>query len=278
MSQVLSINSSLAFGHVGHEAAAFALRRLGHEVWCLPTVQFSNHPGHGGYRGGPVPPARLANLLRGMAERHLLDHCAALHSGYLGHADVADIVLAARRQVPKGALYCCDPVMGDDGKAYVADDIIEGLRQRLVPVADIVTPNRFELGLLTGLPVANLGEAVAAARALLSLGPSLVVCTSAAVEDGEILSFALTAAGGWLVRAPRVDKPPHGIGDAFTAIFLGRYLERPDPARALALATASIAGLLAWPSETIAGELAIVPGQAEIAAPSVEIEVETLAP
>ena len=179
---VLSIQSEVAYGHVGNSAATLPLQRLGFDVLPINTVQLAHHPGHGTWCGHKVEPERIAAILKGVEQRGALPRCDALLSGYLGDAAVADIVLdglAALRAVRPDALFQCDPVIGDDAAGvFVSAGIPEAMRERLVPAADIVTPNRFELELLTGQPVATLSDARRAAAALRALGPKLVVATS----------------------------------------------------------------------------------------------------
>jgi pyridoxine kinase len=275
MASILSINSQVAFGHVGAEAAAFALRRLGHDVSLIPTVQLSNHPGHGGYRGGPVPLSRAKNLLDGILERDLLNDCAAIHSGYLGAGEMAEVITHARENLPD-ALYCCDPVMGDGDQLYVGEDVADAIYQTLVPIADIVTPNAFELSLLTGMTIKNLEAALKASRALLSAGPEIVVCTSAAMEIDRIATIVVTASEAWVAWTPKIDKPPHGTGDAFAALFLGRYLMTGNVGHSLSLATASVQGLIAAGAGQVLKDIAIIQGQSEISDPSVDVIIETL--
>ncbi len=275
MAKILSITSEVAFGHVGAQASTFALNRLGHEVCLIPTVQFSNHPGHQGYQGGPVAPRRMAELLDGMLERGLLDDCAAIHSGYLGSRAAADLVLKAGRALPN-AIYCCDPVMGDDGEAYLPTEVIEALRQQLVPRADLITPNAFELSLLSGRAVHDLFDAAAAAVQVLDMGPSLVLCTSAHVEDGRIATIAVTAEGGFVAWSPYLAETPHGAGDAFAALFLGRYLELGEVQGALELTVASLQGLLEAGRPGDTKDIAIIAGQDEITSPSLNVQVEAI--
>lgn len=275
MASILSINSQVAFGHVGAEAAAFALRRLGHEVSLIPTVQFSNHPGHSGYRGGPVPLSRAKNLLIGMLERDLLDNCAAIHSGYLGAGEMAEVIVHARENLP-ATLYCCDPVMGDSGQLYVGEDVADAIYQRLVPIADIVTPNAFELSLLTGMTIKYLEDALKASRALLTAGPQIVVCTSAVMEVDRIATMVVTASEAWVAWTPRIDNPPHGTGDTFAALFLGRYLMTENVGNSLSLATASVQGLINAGAGGPLKDIAIIKGQHEISDPRIDVIIETL--
>src|SRR5271168_4549251 len=151
---VLSIQSSVAFGHVGNAAAVFPLQCLGHEVWPIDTVRFSNHPGHGQFRGRITPPAELAELLDGLQTLGLFARTDAVLSGYLGDPGTAELVartVEAVKRANPAALYLCDPVMGDGDRLFVKPEIPDLMRDRLVPLADIVTPNCFELDLLTGI-------------------------------------------------------------------------------------------------------------------------------
>src|ERR1700722_9823367 len=151
---VLSIQSTVASGHVGNAAAVFPLQCLGHEVWPIDTVRFSNHPGHGRFRGTVTPPDEVAALLQGMEELGLFARADAVLSGYLGDPGTAAVVAGAVEAVKRAnpaALYLCDPVMGDGGQLFVDPAIPDLMRDRLIPLADIVTPNGFELGLLTGI-------------------------------------------------------------------------------------------------------------------------------
>src|SRR5260370_3341063 len=182
MTTVLSIQSWVACGNVGKAAALFPLQRLGCEAWSLNTVAFSNHTGYERWRGDIVPAGEIASLFEGIAELGVLSRCDAVLSGYLGDADTGlvllDIVTRVKRADPR-ALFACDPVMGDVGPGwYVRAGIPEFFRDRAMAVADIATPNRFELEWLTGSPIGTLAEAGAAAAALRQQGPDIVLVTS----------------------------------------------------------------------------------------------------
>ncbi len=174
---VLSIQSAVAYGHVGNSAAVLPLQRLGFDVFPVPTVLLAHHPGQGrGWRGHKVEPERIEEILDGLAARGAFARCAAVLSGYLGDAAVGGLVLealAAVRAARPDALYLCDPVIGDDASGvFVSAGIPEVMRERLLPAADILTPNRFELARLSGRPVENLTDAQAAAAALRARGPA----------------------------------------------------------------------------------------------------------
>ncbi len=282
---ILSIQSHVAYGHVGNSAAVFPLQRLGFEVWPVHTVQFSNHAGYDGLSGEAFPARHVRDVIEGMAARGALGSCDAVLSGYLGEAAVGAAVLDALARVRAGnpaALYACDPVMGDGGKGlYVPDDIPAFLRERALPAADIVTPNVFELERLTGGRIAKLDDAIAAGRAVLARGPSVVLVTSlrhAETAPDEIEILAVAAEGTWRVTTPFLEFaiPPNGAGDALAALFLGHYLKTSDCAKALEAAVAAVFAVIAATFEAGTRELQLIAAQDEIAAPKRRFKVERL--
>jgi len=228
---ILSIQSWVAYGHVGNSAAMFPLQRLGHEVWAVNTVQFSNHTGYGGFRGRVFPAELVREVVGGIADRGLLPRCDAVLSGYLGDASTGDAVLEAARAVkaanPK-ALYCCDPVIGDiDSGVYVREGITEFMRERAVPAADIVTPNHFELQLLAGRAARSLDEIQGAIDRVHALGPRTVMVTSVEAADTPVDAIDLLVSGPegrFRVRTPKLAISINGAGDAIAALFLAHYL------------------------------------------------------
>lgn len=234
---ILSIQSWVSYGHAGNASAVFPLQRLGFEVWAVHTVQFSNHTGYGQWRGQVLSTEHVAEVIEGIADRGVLHECDAVLSGYMGDANTAGAILNAVtrvREANPGALYCCDPVMGDVGRGvFVRPEIPEVMRERAVAAADIVTPNHFELELLTGREVRTLQDALQAATELRARiwahGPRIVVVTSLVREDAPddaIETLMLSGEGAWTVRTPLLplDPPRNGTGDAVAALFLGHYL------------------------------------------------------
>lgn len=277
---ILSIQSQVAWGHVGNAAAAFPLQRLGAEVWPVPTVLFSNHPGHGGFRGEAVAPALIAALVQGVAERGALAGCDAVLAGYLGDAATGAAVLAAARAVkaanPK-AWFALDPVIGDAGRVYVRPGVPEFLRDQGVPAADLLTPNQFELEWLSGGAVATLAEARAAVAGLQARGPRCVLVTSLALEDTPPGSLEMLAAEGgrfWRLRMPRLARHFSGAGDTVAALFLFHRLRAGDAGAALEAAASSVHGLLRRTAEAGSAELLTVAAQEEFVAPSVRFRAE----
>jgi pyridoxine kinase len=271
--KILSFQSAVTFGHVGNSAAAFALQRLGLGVCPLDTVQFSNHPGYGVWKGAVHPAGQLAEVVEGLDAAGLLESLGAVLSGYLGEAATGAVVAGAverLRRVHAGAPYLCDPVMGDEGRLYVDSALPAVFAEVLVPLADMVTPNRFELELLSGLPVSDVPGAVAASRRLLERGARAVVTTSLPAGDGMIGCLAVDGGGAWMVRTPllRFPVPPNGGGDTLSALLLAHRLKGRDLPEALSMAVSSLFGVLEKTRQLGGRELALVPGQDEIALPT----------
>lgn len=241
---ILSLQSEVVYGHVGQGAARFALQRLGHEVWALPTVLLSSHAGHTRVEGETIPAGRLQLLIDGLVANGWLAACDGIISGYLGNAEQAEIVAGAVERVKEArpeAIYCLDPVLGDEGRAYAKPGVAEAIARTLLPLADIVTPNAFELTQLAALPVRNAGEArVAAAR----LGRSLVAATSIPDGAGRIGALAWARSECWFASTPRLDGVPHGGGDLFAALFLVARLSGVSLTDALASAIAPVFHIL----------------------------------
>ncbi len=265
---ILSFQSAVAAGHVGHSASCFPLQRLGHEVIAVDTVQFSNHPGHGSFTGQIHSAAHVAELVDGLRVGGFLDGCRAVLSGYLGEPGTANVVLKAARDRGVQALYLCDPVMGDEGRVYVQPGLVALFADALIADADIVTPNRFELEILTGRPAATPAEAVAAARLLLAKGPRLVVVTGLRLGDG-VGCLAVEADAAWAVVTPwlEFDPPIHGTGDLLSALLLAALLDGIAIPAALVRAMASLYGVLAETHRLGRRELAVVAAQDLLVAP-----------
>ena len=242
---ILSIQSEVVFGHVGQGAARFALQRLGHEVWALPTVLYSNHAGHPCVQGDIVSADLLRRLLDGLAANGWLGQCDAVLSGYLGSAEqaevVAEAVLRVKRVNPK-SLYCLDPVLGDDGRAYAKAGVAEAIARHLLPLADIVTPNIFELQQLSALPVADRAEATRAAELL---GRPLVLVTSMPHGADRIGVLAVSRGERWFASTPLLREVPHGAGDLFAALFVAAQVNGSTLTDALKCSVAGVFRILA---------------------------------
>ncbi len=276
---ILSIQSWVAYGHVGNASAVFPLQRLGAEVWAINTVQFSNHTGYGHWTGQVFTGEEVRELVDGVEARGALQRCDAVLSGYLGDRAIGEAILdavARVRGVNSRALYCCDPVIGDDRDGvYVRPGIADFLRENALPAADIATPNRFELEMLTGLSCASLDGAKKAAAVLIGQlrgdGPRTVLLTSLRTEATPADSIDMLAAGpdGFhLLRTPTLPLDLNGAGDAIAALFLYHLLRTGSAAAALEAAGSSIHGVLRRTAEAGANELLTVAAQDEFVAPS----------
>jgi pyridoxine kinase len=247
---ILSIQSSVAYGHVGNSAAVFPLQRIGFEVWPVNTVHFSNHTGYGQWRGSVLHAEDVADIIRGIEDRGVLPGCDAVLSGYMGDESLGEVVVGEVGRVKElnsKAIYCCDPVMGDAGRSfYVGPGIPEFLKEVAVPAADVITPNQFEGEFLTGVEVRDLDDALGAADEARRLGPETVLTTSlrrwdAAADTIEML--AVSGEGAWLVR-PLLALEVNGAGDATAAPFLAHLLRYSTLAEALSTTASTVyAGL-----------------------------------
>ena len=280
MPTVLSVQSWVACGNVGNTAALFPLQRLGCETWSLNTVAFSNHTGYERWRGDTVPAREIATLFEGISELGVLPRCDAVLSGYLGEAETGpvllDIVSRVKEANPR-ALFCCDPVMGDVGLGYyVRAGIPEFFRDRALALADIVTPNRFELEWLSGGPVRNLAEAGHAAATVRQCGPSIVLTTSLQTNADHVATIAAGPDGVWAVETPRLPIAATGCGDAVAALFLGWLLKGKPVPDALAATVAAIYGVIEATMHSDGGELALVAAQEELVSPSRAVSLQRL--
>jgi pyridoxine kinase len=273
--RILSLQSWVCYGHVGNAAAMFALQRMGGDVWAVNTVQLSNHPGYGDCTGDVFSGAQIEALVHGIAARGVLGQCTAVLSGYLGTSETGLAVADAVRQVKAAnphALYCCDPVIGDDGPGvYVRPGIDTLLRDTLLPLADIATPNRFELSHLTGWTINTLDDAKGAVTALQAMGPRVVLVSSLMTDDTPTDSIdMMVGADGyfWRLRSPRLDMHPNGAGDLLSALFVFHLRRNAGPADALAAAASSLHGVLRRTLADGSRELRIVAAQDEFIIPS----------
>ncbi|CAH0314238.1 pyridoxal kinase PdxY [Roseomonas sp. CECT 9278] len=274
MTAILSIQSWVAYGHVGNASAIFPLQRLGAEVWGIHTVQFSNHTGYGAWRGQVFGAELIHELVQGIEERGAMARCDAVLSGYMGSAEIGAAILDAARRVKAAnpaALWCCDPVIGDVGRGvFVRPGIPEFLRDQALPAADIITPNQFELEWLTGREVRTLDDAKAAIAALQAKGPRCVLVTSLRLDDtpeGEIGMLAGEGGAFWRLSTPMLPLSVNGAGDAIAALFLFHRL-RGGAADALSAAASSVFGLLRRTAEAGSREILTVAAQEEFVAPS----------
>ncbi|GGE42711.1 pyridoxal kinase PdxY [Agaricicola taiwanensis] len=280
---ILSIQSWVAYGHVGNASAVFPMQRLGHEVWSVNTVQFSNHTGYGQWRGQVFSGEAIRELVTGIEERGVLPRCDGVLSGYMGDAGIGEAILEAAakvRSLNPDTLYCCDPVIGDVGRGvFVRPGIPEFMRDRTVPAADIITPNQFELEYLSGMSVQSLSEAVAALKHVHSMGPRIVLVTSFRTNetpDDAIEMLVSDGAQRFRVRTPLLPLSINGAGDAIAALFFVHYLVTRDIAASLVKAASSIYGLLKRTAEAQSREILTVAAQDEFVSPTTLFQAESI--
>jgi pyridoxine kinase len=271
---VLSIQSSVAYGHVGNSAAVFPLQRLGFSVWPVNTVHFSNHTGYGDWRGFVLPAEDVADVIQGIEDRGVLSECDAVLSGYVGDASLGRVVLDAVARVKAAnprAIYCCDPVMGDADRGFFVRPGIPGfMREEAVAAADVITPNQFELEFLAGRAVSSLDDALAAADGARALGPGLVLVTSLLRRDaplGTIEMLIASPEGAWLVGTPLLPLSINGAGDVASALFLARLLRGERPKEALSKTASSVYAVLEETHRVRAREIRLIAAQDAITDP-----------
>ncbi|WP_207457135.1 pyridoxal kinase PdxY [Azospirillum sp. SYSU D00513] len=277
MQTVISIQSHVAYGYVGNRAAVFPLQRLGLDATAVNTVQFSNHTGYGKWTGQVFTAEHIAEIVEGIAARGVLPAYDAVLSGYMGDVGLGRVIVETAARVkaanPK-AVYCCDPVMGDVGRGFfVRPGLPEFIKEHAVPVADILTPNQFELEYLADRKVETLSDAMEATAALRARGTRLVLVTSLTRADADpdrIEMLADGAEGAWLVSTPRLplDPAPNGSGDAVAALYLAHYLKTGSPAEALERAAAAIYAIFQETQRRGTRELQLIAAQDEFVNPS----------
>ncbi len=282
---ILTIQSHVSYGHVGNAAAVFPLQRLGYEVWPVNTVLFSNHAGYPTVKGPVLPAQDVADVIQGIGERGVFSSCEAILSGYLGSVELGEVVLSAVKQVQEAnnsALYCCDPVMGDRGKdIYVHPDIPDFIGREVLPKADILIPNHFELETLSGSSLTTISDIISATRKLIEVGPDVVIVTSVETssDDPDTISMlAVSKDQVFKVQTPKLpfDIQPSGSGDLSAAIYLAHYLKCKKVDQALAQMVASVYSLL---HETLAmksDEIALIKAQDMISEPRFTFDVQEL--
>ncbi|BAL88475.1 putative pyridoxamine kinase [Actinoplanes missouriensis 431] len=279
--KVLSIQSAVAHGHVGNSAAVFPLQRIGVEVVPVLTVNFSNHTGYGAWRGPLIPPADVAEVLLGVEERGVFPQIDAVLSGYQGGAGIADVIIDAVGRVKAAnpaAVYACDPVMGNaKSGCFVAPEIPVLLRDRVVPVADIITPNQFELGFLTGTEPASIESTLASADLARAMGPSTVLVTSVERpdrEEGTMEMLVVDDAGAWIVTTPHLPFKANGSGDVTAALFTAHYVTTKNAALSLERTASSVFDLIETTYRSGERELQLVQAQQFYAEPRMQFSAK----
>ncbi|MFP4537363.1 MAG: PfkB family carbohydrate kinase [Dichotomicrobium sp.] len=243
MPTVLSISSQVVHGHVGNSASVFPLRRLGVHVLPVPTILLSSHPAIPVHAIQRIAPDKLDEMVGALAANGWLDGLDAVQTGYLpSAAHVAVAAKWARRLKADGALYVCDPIIGDEPAGlYVPEESARAIADELLPLTDVATPNRFELGWFAGAEIADLAGALAAARAL----PAECVLATSCPADGKLVNLLVARAKAWRTEVGAHERVIPGAGDFFAALWLGHVLRGESRVTALALATAGTEAAIA---------------------------------
>jgi pyridoxine kinase len=272
---VIVISSHVARGAVGNRAAVFALERLGFPVVAVPTVTLPWHPGEGRATRIIPPDEAFAKLLGDLAEAPWLGEVGGILSGYLGAvgqaAPIAALVEAVKARNP-AALYLCDPVIGDEAGPYVPEPVIAAIREKLIPLADMATPNRHELGVIGGEVLTGNDDLIAASR---TTGVPETVVTSAFGKPNQAANLLVAPEGAHLATHAALAAAPHGTGDLFAALYLAHRLDgtaAPEALRLAAGATYRLAELAAGDSA-----LPLAAGQEVLVSPEAFVALERLA-
>ncbi|WP_425846906.1 pyridoxal kinase PdxY [Agrococcus sp. TSP3-2-1] len=275
----LSIQSHVAYGHVGNSAAVFPLQRAGHEVWPVLTVNFSNHTGYGAWGGPLIPAGDVRAVVAGIEDRGVLGSVDGVLSGYLGGEAIVEVVLDAVARVKAAnpqATYTCDPVMGNaKSGCFVAPTIPPLIRERALPVADIITPNQFELGFMTGTDPDTIESTLESVDRARDLGPDTVLVTSVLRPDREpdtIEMLAVDGEGAWILQTPHLPFKANGSGDVTSALFTAHYRESGSAKVALERTASSVFDLLQVTLDSGERELRIVQAQDAFAHPRMQFE------
>jgi pyridoxine kinase len=231
---VLSISSQVAFGPVGNSAAVPAMEALGLTVYALPTTVLSHHPGHAKPAGVQIPAAVLADMFQSLLTLGVLDRLAAVMTGYfVAHDQIitfARLIGQLKRRSPE-LLYLCDPVIGAETlNLYVPLPVAEAIKSSLLPLADVITPNAFELEWLSGNPVGSVDDV---RKARLKLGAKSVIAKSVPKGEDRLLTVLAGTLGETAIETARRKDVPHGTGDLLSGLFLANLLKGSDGPTAL---------------------------------------------
>jgi pyridoxine kinase len=279
--KILSIQSAVAYGHVGNSAAVFPLQRIGVEVLPVYTVNFSNHTGYGAWRGPLIAPDQVADVITGIEERGVFPQIDVVLSGYQGGVGIGDVIVDAVARVKEAnpsAIYACDPVMGNaKSGCFVAPEIPVLLRERVVPAADIITPNQFELGFLTETDPSTVESTLESVDLARAMGPSTVLVTSVERPDGDPETIEMLAAddsGAWIVKTPRLPLKANGSGDVTAALFTAHYRATGEASTALERTASSVFDLIDATYRSGERELQLIEAQEFYANPRMQFAAE----
>ena len=258
---VLSIQSSVIFGYVGNNIARPVLQTLGYDVWCVDTVNFSNHPGYGSFTGSVKEAHKIQDEINGLANLDILGECDAILSGYLGEVETAKTVsrtIELIKEQNETAIYLLDPVIGDDGQIYVKNGLIEAFKNELLPKADVILPNQSELGWLSGLKINDVSSLKTASKYLIKCGAKTVVVTGIP-EIETLTNYVVTSDAFWAISTPKLNRKFSGTGDLFSSLFTGAFLRTKDLYNALNFATEGCSIVVRETQKKDSKELIVLP-------------------
>ena len=258
---VLSIQSSVIFGYVGNNIARPVLQALGYDVWCVDTVNFSNHPGYGNFTGSIKEAHKIQEEINGLANLDILGECDAILSGYLGEVETAKTVsrtIELIKEQNETAIYLLDPVIGDDDQIYVKNGLIEAFKNELLPKADIILPNQSELGWLSGLKINDVSSLKTASKYLIKCGAKTVVVTGIP-EIETLTNYVVTGDAFWAISTPKLNRKFSGTGDLFSSLFTGAFLQTKDLYNALHFATEGCSIVVRETQKKGSKELSVLP-------------------
>lgn len=258
---VLSIQSSVIFGYVGNNIARPVLQTLGYDVWCVDTVNFSNHPGYGSFTGSVKEAHKIQEEINGLANLDILGECDAILSGYLGEVETAKTVsrtIELIKEQNETAIYLLDPVIGDDGQIYVKNGLIEAFKNELLPKADVILPNQSELGWLSGLKINDVSSLKTASKYLIKCGAKTVVVTGIP-EIETLTNYVITSDAFWAISTPKLNRKFSGTGDLFSSLFTGAFLQTKDLYNALNFATEGCSIVVRETQKKDSKELIVLP-------------------
>jgi len=258
---VLSIQSSVIFGYVGNNIARPVLQTLGYDVWCVDTVNFSNHPGYGSFTGSVKEAHKIQEEINGLANLDILGDCDAILSGYLGEVETAKTVsrtIELIKEQNETAIYLLDPVIGDDGQIYVKNGLIEAFKNELLPKADVILPNQSELGWLSGLKINDVSSLKTASKYLIKCGAKTVVVTGIP-EIETLTNYVVTSDAFWAISTPKLNRKFSGTGDLFSSLFTGAFLRTKDLYNALNFATEGCSIVVRETQKKNSKELSVLP-------------------
>ena len=258
---VLSIQSSVIFGYVGNNIARPVLQTLGYDVWCVDTVNFSNHPGYGSFTGSVKEAHKIQEEINGLVNLDILGECDAILSGYLGEVETAKTVsrtIELIKEQNETAIYLLDPVIGDDGQIYVKNGLIEAFKNELLPKADVILPNQSELGWLSGLKINDVSSLKTASKYLIKCGAKTVVVTGIP-EIETLTNYVVTSDAFWAISTPKLNRKFSGTGDLFSSLFTGAFLQTKDLYNALNFATEGCSIVVRETQKKDSKELIVLP-------------------